>query len=53
MRKKLNILEIGIGVYKRSQDGGEFLRMWKVYFPKSIIYGIDIYDNTPSFRGRK
>lgn len=46
-RKKLNILEIGIGGYKRPQDGGESLRMWKDYFPNSIIYGIDVYDKSP------
>jgi len=43
-QKKLNILEIGIGGYEDPQAGGESLRMWKNYFPKSVIYGIDIYD---------
>ncbi len=45
-RKKLNILEIGIGGYENPRLGGESLRMWKAYFPNSRIYGIDIYDKT-------
>lgn len=46
-RKKLNILEIGIGGYHKPKSGGRSLRMWKSYFPKSNIFGIDIYDKTP------
>jgi hypothetical protein len=46
-QKKLNILEIGIGGYKYPKAGGESLRMWKEYFPNSMIYGIDIYDKKP------
>lgn len=37
--KRLNLLEIGVG-------GGESLRMWKAYFRKSRIVGIDLYDKT-------
>lgn len=43
---KLNVLEIGIGGYDDPQGGGGSLRMWKTYFPKSNIYGIDIYDKS-------
>ncbi len=46
-RKKLNILEIGIGGYRNPKSGGHSLRMWKSYFPKARIFGIDIYDKTP------
>ena len=46
-RKALNLLEIGIGGYRNPKDGGRSLRMWKAYFPKSNIFGIDIYDKTP------
>lgn len=42
--KKLKILEIGIGGHQNFQLGGESLRMWKTYFPNSMIYGIDIVD---------
>lgn len=45
-RKKLNILEIGVGGYKDPQSGGASLRMWKRFFPKSKIYSIDIYDKS-------
>src|SRR5262249_14446190 len=40
--KKLKILEIGVGGYEDPNAGGESLRMWKYYFPKSQIYSIDI-----------
>jgi hypothetical protein len=50
-KKKLNILEIGIGGYDKPQNAGESLRMWKDYFPNSTIYGIDIYDK--SFHQKK
>lgn len=43
-RKRLNILEIGVGGYEDSNWGGQSLRMWKAYFRKSQIVGIDIHD---------
>lgn len=46
-KKKLNVLEIGVGGYDNPQHGGESLRMWKEYFPRSMIYAIDIYDKSP------
>jgi hypothetical protein len=46
-RRRLNVLEIGIGGYADPQQGGNSLRMWKSYFPKSNIYGIDICDKSP------
>jgi Cephalosporin hydroxylase len=45
-KKKLKILEIGVGGYEDPNAGGESLRMWKFYFPKSHIYGLDIYDKS-------
>lgn len=42
--KKLKILEIGVGGYDNPKVGGESLRMWKQYFPNSMIYGIDYVD---------
>jgi Methyltransferase domain len=44
--KRLNLLEIGVGGYEHSDQGGRSLRMWKSYFRKSQIVGIDIYDKT-------
>jgi demethylmacrocin O-methyltransferase len=45
-RKKLNLLEIGIGGYDDPIKGGNSLRMWKSFFSNSKIYGIDIFDKT-------
>ncbi len=45
-KKKLVLLEIGIGGYDDKEKGGESLLMWKKYFPNSMIYGIDIYDKS-------
>lgn len=43
-RKRLKLLEIGVGGYGSPYQGGASLRMWKAYFPHAMIYGIDIYD---------
>jgi demethylmacrocin O-methyltransferase len=41
------VLEIGVGVdYYDSQSGGGSLRMWKDYFPKAEIFGLDIVDRS-------
>lgn len=45
-RKTLIILEIGIGGYEDPKAGGESLRMWRRYFPKSIIVGLDYHDKS-------
>ena len=44
--RKLNMLEIGIGGYKDPHQGGESLRMWKAYFPRVNVHGLDIYDKS-------
>lgn len=43
---RLNLLEIGVGGYGDPALGGSSLRMWKSYFRKSRIVGIDLYDKT-------
>jgi hypothetical protein len=43
-RKKFTLLEIGIGGNDDPKSGGASLRMWKTYFPKANICGIDIAD---------
>jgi hypothetical protein len=43
-KKRLNLLEIGVGGYENPDEGGESLRMWKAYFRNSQIVGIDIRD---------
>jgi hypothetical protein len=44
--KPINVLEIGIGGYKRTNRGGASLRMWKHFFPHGQIYGLDINDKS-------
>ena len=44
--RKLNVLEIGIGGYRDVRAGGESLRMWRTYFPRAIIHGLDIHDKS-------
>jgi hypothetical protein len=51
-RRKINILEIGIGGYDDPRKGGGSLRMWQTYFPKGRVYGIDIYDKSAHSRPR-
>ena len=45
-KKRLNLLEIGVGGYENSKLGAESLRMWKTYFPNGRIVGLDICDKT-------
>lgn len=45
-QKSINILEIGVGGNKSPTYGGASLRMWKDYFRKGQIYGIDIHDKS-------
>jgi hypothetical protein len=44
--KRLNVLEIGVGGYEALDEGGSSLRMWKSYFRKSRIVGIDLHDKS-------
>jgi demethylmacrocin O-methyltransferase len=43
-KQRLKILEIGVGGYSNVRRGGASLRMWKHYFPNSLIYALDIHD---------
>jgi hypothetical protein len=42
----LKILEIGIGGYQDPQYGGASLRMWKRYFHRALVCGMDIVDKS-------
>ena len=42
----LRLLEIGVGGYSDVNDGAASLRMWKRYFPKAQIVGVDLYDKS-------
>ncbi len=45
-RKRLKLLEIGIGGYDDPEMGGGSLRMWRTYFPRAQVYGLDICDKS-------
>lgn len=45
-RKQFTLLEIGIGGYARKGIGGGSLRMWKHFFPRAQIIGLDIQDKS-------
>ncbi len=45
--RRLTILEIGVGGYRNHRQGGTSLHMWKHFFPRALIYGIDIVDKSP------
>ncbi len=46
-RKKMTVLEIGVGGEEDPRKGGNSLRMWRSYFPNARIYGVDIFDKSP------
>jgi hypothetical protein len=46
-RKKITLLEIGIGGYDDPKRGGASLRMWRRYFPNAQIVGLDYFDKSP------
>lgn len=45
-RQRFAILEIGIGGYARERQGGASLRMWKAFFPRAEVLGLDIEDKS-------
>src|SRR5512145_45621 len=45
--RSLTLLEIGVGGYEDPCAGGQSLRMWRRYFKRGRIYGIDIADKSP------
>lgn len=45
-KKPLRLLEIGIGGYDDPGKGGASLRVWQHFFPKALIYGLDIHDKS-------
>lgn len=44
--KRINLLEIGVGGEENPRKGGNSLRMWRAYFPKGHIFGVDLYDKS-------
>jgi demethylmacrocin O-methyltransferase len=44
--EEFTMLEIGIGGYARERQGGASLRMWKHYFRRAQVLGLDIADKS-------
>jgi demethylmacrocin O-methyltransferase len=44
--QRVNLLEIGVGGYDNPDQGGESLRMWRAYFRRGLIYGLDLHDKS-------
>ncbi|WP_202033226.1 hypothetical protein [Nocardioides sp. WS12] len=44
--EEFTLLEIGVGGYARERKGGKSLRMWKNYFRRAQIVGLDIEDKS-------
>jgi hypothetical protein len=42
----VRVLEIGIGGYAAEDAGGGSLKMWRRYFPRGSIFGLDIFDKS-------
>ncbi|WP_426246092.1 hypothetical protein [Nocardioides sp. LHG3406-4] len=49
--EEFTLLELGVGGYTRS-IGGASLKMWKWFFPRAHIVGLDIEDKTALSAGR-
>ena len=43
-KKRINLMEIGVGGYSDPNQGGNSLYTWKAYFTNANIVGIDIHD---------
>lgn len=46
VHSEFSMLEIGIGGYVFEREGGASLKMWKAFFPKARIVGLDIEDKS-------
>jgi hypothetical protein len=44
--REMVVVELGIGGYAREGRGGASLRMWKWFFPRAQVIGIDIQDKS-------
>jgi hypothetical protein len=44
--RPVRLLEIGIGGGTDPEAGGASLRMWKAYFPRGMVFGLDLHDKS-------
>ena len=42
----VRLLELGIGGYEHPDQGGGSLRMWRSYFRRGQVYGLDLFSKT-------
>lgn len=43
--QRVRLLEIGVGGYAADLGGGS-LRMWRLFFPRGLVYGLDLHDKS-------
>jgi hypothetical protein len=44
--RPIRLLEIGVGGHTDPRSGGASLRMWKAFFPRATIVGVDVVDKS-------
>jgi hypothetical protein len=44
--QEIVVLELGIGGYAREGQGGASLKMWKWFFPRAQVVGVDVQDKS-------
>lgn len=44
--QSFNMMEIGVGGYKSKLQGGQSLAVWRDFFPKAQITGVDIFEKS-------
>jgi demethylmacrocin O-methyltransferase len=44
--QEIVVLELGIGGYARETEGGASMRMWKWFFPRAQVVGVDVKDKS-------
>jgi hypothetical protein len=51
-QQRIRLLELGIGGYRAPDQGGASLRMWRQYFSRGLIHGLDLFDKSALDRPR-
>lgn len=44
--QRVRILELGVGGYDSPTEGGASARMWKHYFRRGLVHGVDLFDKS-------
>lgn len=44
--QRVRLLEIGVGGFEAPDRGGESLRMWRHYFRRGLVFGLDLFDKS-------